>query len=139
VKEDHLSRITRHSSLVTLIEGAGGLLAPLAQDCTALDIIRRLDCEVLVVAPNNLGTINHTLLTIRALHAPRSTRVVLMNCRSPDASAASNPRILSELLAPIPVHTIPFLGPAPCRLGAIRRNALVLERKLAALCCNVTE
>jgi hypothetical protein len=123
-----------------------------------LDIIRQLDCEVIVVAPNKLGTINHTLLTIRALqdgaasnaptlprshsprshsprsHSPRSTRVVLMNRPSPDASAGSNPSILSELLAPIPVHTFPFLGPAPCRLGAIRTHASAMQQKLAALC-----
>lgn len=163
----HVSRITYHASLIAptlsrsnastlrrshaptlLLEGAGGLLAPLTQDCTALDIIRQLDCEVIVVAPNKLGTINHTLLTIRALqdgaasnaptlprsHSPRSTRVVLMNRPSPDASAGSNPSILSELLAPIPVHTFPFLGPAPCRLGAIRTHASAMQQKLAALC-----
>jgi dethiobiotin synthetase len=157
----HVSRITHHASLMAptlsrsdastlprshsptlLLEGAGGLLAPLAQGCTALDIISRLDCDVLVVAPNKLGTINHTLLTIHALHAqvtpgshaPRSTKVVLMNCRAPDPSAASNPRILSELLAPIPVHTFPFLGSAPCRIGAIRRHASGVQQNLAALC-----
>jgi len=146
-KEGHAA-LSRSHAPTLLLEGAGGLLAPLTQDCTALDMIRQLDCEVLVVAPNKLGTINHTLLTIRALqdgtasnaptlpcsHAPRSTRVVLMNRRSPDPSAASNPSILSELLAPIPVHTFPFLGPAPRRLGAIRRHAAVLQRKLAELC-----
>jgi dethiobiotin synthase len=169
----HISRITHHASLITpstlshsrtptlLIEGAGGLLAPLAEDCTALDIIRSLNSEVLVVAPNKLGTINHTLLTIGALqagallprarskltspichlpsaichlHAPRCTRVVLMNCRFRDASAASNPRILSELLTSIPVHSVPFLRPALRRPAAIRKHAAVLQRKLAALC-----
>jgi dethiobiotin synthetase len=133
----HISRITYHASRITLlIEGAGGLLAPLGEDCTALDIIRGLACEVLLVAPNKLGTINHTLLTLRTLQfsaPPRSTRIVLMNCRSPDPSAASNPRILSELLAPIPVHTFPFLSSARCRPVAICRHASVLHRKLAAL------
>ena len=124
-----------------LIEGAGGLLSPLAEDCTALDVICSLGCEVLVVAPNKLGTINHTLLTIRTLRqsatratdSPRPTRIVLMNCPSPDLSAASNPRILSELLAPIQVSTLPFLG-RNCRTSeAIRTHSKVLNQKLSRL------
>ena len=140
-------RLSRSDSPTLLIEGAGGLLAPLAHNCTALDIIRRLHCEVLLVAPNKLGTINHTLLTIRTLqsnapvlsrlprsHASRSTKVVLMNSRLHDASASSNPRVLSELLARIPVHTFPFLGSSLSRPRVIRRHASVLHRKLAILC-----
>ena len=29
------------------------------------DLIAKLDCEVIVVSRNRLGTINHTLLTVR--------------------------------------------------------------------------
>jgi dethiobiotin synthetase len=56
---------------VLLIEGAGGLLAPLGESpvYTALDLIAKLDCEVLVVSRNRLGTINHTLLTLDALQS----------------------------------------------------------------------
>ncbi len=50
-----------------LIEGAGGLVAPLAEDGTALDLIRALNCETVVVTPNRLGVINHTVLTMLAL------------------------------------------------------------------------
>lgn len=49
-----------------VIEGAGGLLVPLNNKQTILDIIRQ-DYKVVVVSRNYLGSINHTLLTIKLL------------------------------------------------------------------------
>lgn len=48
----------------TLIEGAGGLLCPMAENKTVSDLIKFLDVPVIIVSANRLGTINHTLLTI---------------------------------------------------------------------------
>ena len=50
-----------------VIEGAGGIMVPLNNDLLILDWIRTLAVPVLIVAPNRLGVINHTLLTINAL------------------------------------------------------------------------
>jgi dethiobiotin synthase len=50
-------------------EGAGGLLVPLAPDLMQTDLIRALDLPAVVVARDELGTINHTLLTLEALRA----------------------------------------------------------------------
>jgi dethiobiotin synthase len=52
-----------------LVEGAGGLMAPLDEDQTMLDLIKALECPVLVAASTGLGTINHSLLTLQALRA----------------------------------------------------------------------
>jgi dethiobiotin synthetase len=49
-----------------VIEGAGGLLVPLNDNDTILDIIRP-DYKVVVVSRHYLGSINHSLLTINAL------------------------------------------------------------------------
>ena len=49
-----------------IIEGAGGLLVPLNESDTILDLIRP-DYEVIVVSRHYLGSINHTLLTLEAL------------------------------------------------------------------------
>ncbi|WP_299434139.1 dethiobiotin synthase [uncultured Maribacter sp.] len=49
-----------------VIEGAGGLLVPLNDTNTILDIIKP-DYKVLVVSRHYLGSINHTLLTLQAL------------------------------------------------------------------------
>ncbi|KQX26099.1 MULTISPECIES: dethiobiotin synthase [unclassified Sphingomonas] len=52
-----------------VIEGAGGLLVPLAGGLLFADIFARWRFETVVVARTALGTINHSLLTIEALRA----------------------------------------------------------------------
>ena len=52
---------------VMIVEGAGGLLVPLAEKCTMADFAAELGLPVVVVARAALGTINHTLLTLEAL------------------------------------------------------------------------
>ena len=55
----------RHEFLI--VEGAGGILVPLTERYCYLDLAGDLDLPVVIVARPGLGTINHTLLTIRAL------------------------------------------------------------------------
>lgn len=50
-----------------VIEGAGGLFVPLNNHDTIVDLIQS-DYKVVVVSRHYLGSINHTLLTIEALH-----------------------------------------------------------------------
>ena len=50
-----------------IIEGAGGLLVPLNNSDCIIDIIPNLDAEVVIVSRHYLGSINHTLLSIKAL------------------------------------------------------------------------
>ena len=49
-----------------VIEGAGGLLVPLNNTATILDIIKP-NYKVIVVSRHYLGSINHTLLTVNLL------------------------------------------------------------------------
>ncbi|MEI6807572.1 MAG: dethiobiotin synthase [bacterium] len=55
----------RHDFVV--IEGAGGLLAPIGAGRTMLDLIIRLSSPVILVARSGLGTINHSLLSLQRL------------------------------------------------------------------------
>ncbi|WP_417795562.1 dethiobiotin synthase [Terasakiella pusilla] len=50
-----------------VIEGAGGIFVPINNEFFMIDLIKKMDCEVIVVARSGLGTINHTLLTLKAL------------------------------------------------------------------------
>jgi dethiobiotin synthetase len=50
-----------------IVEGAGGIMVPLAERYSYLDLAEALNLPVLIVAKPGLGTINHTLLTIRVL------------------------------------------------------------------------
>ncbi|CAM1350987.1 dethiobiotin synthase [Tenacibaculum insulae] len=62
-----LSKITEPKTNKNLvIEGAGGLLVPLNNSDTILDIIKP-EYKVIVVSRHYLGSINHTLLTIKLL------------------------------------------------------------------------
>jgi dethiobiotin synthetase len=55
----------RHEFVI--VEGAGGILTPLARQLSMLDLMKALSLPVIVVARPGLGTINHTLLTLREL------------------------------------------------------------------------
>lgn len=48
---------------VVIVEGAGGLMVPLAGGLLTADLVRALELPLLVVARPSLGTISHTLLT----------------------------------------------------------------------------
>jgi|SRR5579883_2021836 len=56
-----------------IVEGAGGVMVPLNDHQTILDLILYLKLPALVVARSVLGTINHTVLTVEMLrrhHVP---------------------------------------------------------------------
>lgn len=52
-----------------VVEGVGGLLVPLSEDYTVLDLAVEVGLPMVVAARPGLGTINHTLLTLRAARA----------------------------------------------------------------------
>ncbi len=52
-----------------IAEGAGGIMVPLNRRETTLDLMQALRFPVLIAARPGLGTINHTLLSIRALRS----------------------------------------------------------------------
>src|SRR5579864_4895215 len=52
-----------------VVEGVGGLLAPLTERTTVRDLMRRLDTPVLVVGRAGLGTVSHCALTVEACRA----------------------------------------------------------------------
>lgn len=49
---------------ITLVEGAGGLLAPAADNMLCADLIKELNIPIIIVTVPFLGRLNHTLLTI---------------------------------------------------------------------------
>ena len=50
-----------------IIEGAGGLMVPLNKKEFVLDLIKKLKAKVIIVSKNELGSINHSLLTAAVL------------------------------------------------------------------------
>jgi dethiobiotin synthetase len=50
-----------------LVETAGGIMSPLGKGFLNIDLIKQLKLPVIVVSENYLGSINHTLMTIKLL------------------------------------------------------------------------
>ena len=50
---------------ITIVEGSGGLYVPVKENILMSDVIKFLNLPTLIVARPNLGTINHTLMTIK--------------------------------------------------------------------------
>jgi dethiobiotin synthetase len=126
--------LARHCECL-LIEGIGGALVPLGDHFSVVDLIAQLGCETIVVSRDRLGTLNHTLLTVRALqHAGVSkVKVVLISLPPGDSSTGSNALILSELLAPVAVFAIPFLGRNPARFEALKTAEKKAKKTLARI------
>lgn len=57
----------RQENVRLLAEGAGGVLVPLTEKETIADLARESGLPVLLVGVTELGTINHTLLSVEAL------------------------------------------------------------------------
>lgn len=66
----NLSKIsTPVTSNHLIIEGAGGLMVPLNDSDLMIDLVKKLDLEIILVSNLYLGSINHTLLSYEALQA----------------------------------------------------------------------
>ncbi|MEW6201710.1 MAG: 8-amino-7-oxononanoate synthase [bacterium] len=92
-----------------VVEGIGGVLVPLTEGFTVRELIRAMDLPALVVARAGLGTLNHTLLTLESLRNGNiAVRGVVLNTVSsePDASFATNAKVLSSFLNGVPVYGI---------------------------------
>lgn len=89
-----------------IVEGAGGLLAAFDDEGgTLADVAALLDAPVVVVARAGLGTLNHTALTLEALHTRglHCLGVVIGAWpREPDLAAQCNLHDLGPLLGSIP-------------------------------------
>ncbi len=53
---------------IVLVEGAGGLCVPLTHDTVAIDFVAQQKWPVILVSAPRLGSINHTLLSLEAIH-----------------------------------------------------------------------
>lgn len=62
IKSDFLS--FKEKNEITLVEGAGGLLAPATDNMLCADLIKELNIPIIIVTVPFLGRLNHTLLTI---------------------------------------------------------------------------
>lgn len=102
VREAMMELSSRHAHL--LVEGAGGLCVPILRDYDFRDLAEDLGLEVVLIAPNRLGALNHVRLTLEALnHRRLRCRAVVLNAVNPigpepDLAASTNPGVLEQLI-----------------------------------------
>ncbi|MDG2527433.1 dethiobiotin synthase [Caulobacter endophyticus] len=68
-----------------LVEGAGGVMSPLTDEATNLDLIADLGLPVLLIAGSYLGTISHVLTALVALRARGASVAAIIMSESLDA------------------------------------------------------
>lgn len=111
--EQWCRRVERYAaeSDVTIVEGAGGLLSPLTWSGATRELAVRLGAPALVVAPNTLGVLNHTLMTLEVLEQAGvpTLGVVLNACRERDESVEHNASTLRRVADIDRVATVPTL------------------------------
>ena len=102
---------------VLLVEGVGGLLAPLAKDKTVASLGQAVGAQLIVVALNRVGVINQVSLTIEAA-TKRNLEValvVLMSQNESDNSVLENADLIGKNIPQMTgfkgVIEFPYLGP----------------------------
>ena len=112
-----------------VVEGAGGILSPIAEDGNCADLVSLLELPCIVVAPNHIGCINHVLLTMEALRA-RCLKVlaVVLNATAPIEDTLYDSELeLAEYLD-VTLCKIPF-----CNTSKDKMHARAQVAKLASL------
>jgi dethiobiotin synthetase len=108
IMEAYRELATRHSFLI--VEGVGGLIVPLTEKFTILDLVEQIGLPLIVVAANKLGAINHSLLTLEAAKARGiSVAALMLNFLKPESDEAqqTNAMALRDLISE-PVLEVPY-------------------------------
>ncbi|MGH7410434.1 MAG: dethiobiotin synthase [Candidatus Methylomirabilis sp.] len=130
----------RHPAM--LVEGAGGLMVPITETSSFLDLAGLLKLPLLVVIGSRLGALNHARLTVEAaLHARLSVVGAILNHPDEHRSPASRTNLAAlRRLLPVPVvaeipHIAHIRGQPPWRDPRLQRLlAGSLQQLLPDLC-----
>lgn len=77
-----------------VIEGAGGLMVPLTETLTYIDVMAQWGAPVVLCARTTLGTINHSLLSVEAL---RVRKIPLLGVAFIGEENAESERIICKM------------------------------------------
>jgi dethiobiotin synthetase len=66
---DPVALVLPQTEAPLVVEGAGGLMVPLTEKILLLDVFTAWNAPLILCARTTLGTINHTLLSLGAIHA----------------------------------------------------------------------
>ncbi|HLX63530.1 MAG TPA: dethiobiotin synthase [Planctomycetota bacterium] len=127
---------SRHTAVI--VEGVGGLLSPLDESTLNIDFAVQLGFPVLLVIRASIGTINHTLLSLREIERSQMRLAgIVMNVTNPADEDSTQEtcdeieRISGQKVAAV----VPYLlqakaGPAPTRAAMVARAIASMEDQL---------
>jgi dethiobiotin synthetase len=105
---DAVARAAELREGLLLIEGAGGVMSPLTDGETNLDMIAALGAPVLLVAGSYLGTISHVLTALVALRAAKAEVAAVVMSESLEApNLAQTAQALAPFLESVPLFLAP--------------------------------
>ncbi len=109
-----------------IVEGAGGLLVPITAELAYDGLFASWHCELVIVAANRLGVLNHTRLTVQAARAAglavRAVVLTSLHDGAEDVAQASHPEALHRLCPDVPLYRFPFV-PVTDDLSALAHAA----------------
>ena len=91
-----------------VVEGAGGLMVPLTETVTYIDVMKRWSAPVVLCARTSLGTINHSLLSVEAL---RARNIPLLGIAFIGDENAESERIICKMGEVKRLGRLPHLAP----------------------------
>lgn len=98
-----------------LVEGVGGVRVPITRETGVLELMREVGLPALVVSRYQLGTLNHTLMTLEVLKQNQIPVMgVVFNQTGPeetDAIEREAPRLIEELAGVKVLGEMPFIDP----------------------------
>jgi dethiobiotin synthetase len=95
-----------------VVEGAGGLLVPVAEGVLLPELIKLLELPLILVARSSLGTINHILLSLfYCQEEGLEVKGVIMSESTPDAdpSEESNAQVVAQFSGVPVLGSLPYL------------------------------
>jgi dethiobiotin synthetase len=121
VSLEEIARFSREQTdgpgSIRLIEGAGGVMSPICEDATCLDLIASLGDPVVLVTGTYLGTLSHTLTALAVLRGKAiSVRGIVVSESADGVGFAETIEGLREFGARhVPIYPLPRLAGDPER------------------------
>lgn len=104
------SQIAEQQDAITLIEGAGGVMAPLNDTHTMRDLYAALNLPVILVVGCYLGSISHALTALEALRQVKIACVIVTDKGDSSVGLAATYDELARFVpSNVPLYAVPYV------------------------------
>jgi dethiobiotin synthetase len=108
-------RIAASQADLVIVEGVGGLMSPLTDSATSLDLLAALDCRCVLVSGGYLGAVSHALTALEVMRARARSPAAVIVSEDPDPGAPAFEGTLGLVIAHaggVPVLAAPRVSAA---------------------------